>query len=401
MAKQSNKNGPWGSDGGPWGSSGNKAAGGKPSGDEPVTNGPEKPNAPEIERILRRGRQQLNRFKGPFNKPNKPGNNGSKKLPPNFQAFFDGSQPKNWIFTAGIIFLIWLASGFYIIDAKEEGVILRLGKFHRTSLPGLNYHFPYPIESLTKIPVTVVNVVEVGIRSANGRAGMRNIDEESLMLTGDENIVDINFEVQWKVSNARNFVFNVREPENTVRSVSESAMREVIGRTPIVSALAEGRQDVQENTQKLIQDVLNHYNAGIEIVALQLRRVDPPQAVIDAFRDVQTARADRERAQNEAKTYNNDIIPRARGEAQRIVLDAEAYRSQKIAAAEGQAQRFASIYEQYRNARDVTKKRLYLETMEEVLSGMNKVVIDKQVGGNGVLPILPLNELQKKQDKPQ
>ena len=215
------------------------------------------------------------------------------------------------------------------------------------------------------------------------------------MLTGDENIVDIDFEVQWKVREPSKFLFNIREPELTVKSVAESAMREVVGRTKIASVLTEGRASIEQDARGIMQTVLDSYDAGIDIVRLQMREVQPPSAVIDAFRDVQTARADRERARNEAETYRNDIIPRARGDAEKILQDAEAYQQQVVAKAQGEAGRFVSVYEKYKVSKDVTRRRLYLETMEELLKGMNKIIIDKKAGG-GVVPYLPLNELNKK-----
>ncbi|NDF12443.1 MAG: FtsH protease activity modulator HflK [Proteobacteria bacterium] len=292
----------------------------------------------------------------------------------------------------GIILFGWLASGFYIVDAKEEAVVMRFGKFHRSATPGLHYRFPFPVEKIIKIPVTTVNSVQVGLRTVGNT--YREVPQESLMLTGDENIVDISFEVQWRIDDVKNFVFKVRDPESTVKSVAESAMREVIGRTPIASALAEGKSVIQSEAQKLLQDTLDNYEAGIEIVALQLRKVDPPGAVIDSFRDVQTARADMERARNEAETYRNDILPRARGDAERILQDAEAYKNEVVARAQGESQRFLSVYDKYKDAKDVTKKRIYLETMEQVLSGMNKIVVDTS-SKSGVVPYLPLNDIKR------
>lgn len=213
------------------------------------------------------------------------------------------------------------------------------------------------------------------------------------MLTGDENIVDINFEVQWKIARAEEFLFNVRNPEETVKAVSESSMREVIGKTEIATVLAEGKLLVEQATKKLIQDTLNSYKAGVEVVSVNLLKVDPPAQVIDAFRDVQTARADLETSRNQAEAYRNDILPKARGEAEKMVLDSEAYKQEVIARARGEAARFASVFGEYRQARDATRKRMYLDTMEEILHGMQKVIID-QKQGSGVVPYLPLPQLK-------
>ncbi len=321
-----------------------------------------------------------------------------KKSKQKFDELFSGGGPNKAGMTviAGILFVVWLVSGFHMIDAKEEGVIMRFGAYHRSEAPGLNYRLPYPIERHIKVPVTVVNRLEVGMRSYSSRSGsVTEVPEESLMLTGDENIVDIHFEVQWKINDAKNFLFNVRDPEETVKSVAESAMREVIGKRPIADALAEGKFVIQQDAKDLLQKTLDNYGAGINIVTLQLRKVDPPAAVIDAFRDVQSARADKDRAKNEAETYRNDIIPRARGQAEQILQEAEAYKQQVIAKAEGEAQRFLSVYDKYRVAKDVTIRRLYLETMEEILSGMDKIIIDSDAKQSGVLPYLPLPAFEK------
>lgn len=350
-----------------------------------------------------------NKNNGPWGKPPQ-----SSPQPPDFEKLLKNAQKQfNQMFGGGFgggvrgfglmlagVFLLWLGSGFYVVDAKEQGIITRFGEYHRKAEPGLHYHFPYPIEKLVKVPVTVVNSIEIGARSVSARATSsvstaREVQQESLMLTGDENIVDITFEVQWRISDAQKFVFNVRDPEATVRSVAESAMREVIGRTPIAGALAEGKLKIQQESLKLLQDTLDSYGAGVEIVSLALRKVDPPQAVIDAFRDVQTARADMERARNEAETYRNDIIPRARGESEKIVQEAEAYKSEIVARSQGEASRFVAVYDQYKNAKDVTRKRIYLETMEEVMRGINKVLIDTKAGSSGVVPYLPLKELSR------
>ena len=219
---------------------------------------------------------------------------------------------------------------------------------------------------------------------------------ESLMLTGDENIVDINFVLLWQIKDAGQFLFNVRDPEPTVKAVAESVMREIIGKTPIVEATTEGRGAIELAAREQTQQILDDYGAGILVNQVQLQKVDPPSEVIDAFRDVQRAQADRERAQNEAEAFANDILPRARGEAERLLQEAQAYRQEVVARAEGDAQRFVSVYNEYVKAQDVTTRRIYLETMEDVLRDMNKVVIDSSASGAGVVPYLPLPELERR-----
>lgn len=326
-----------------------------------------------------------------------------RQLQERFKSIFPGGgggeSSRLIVLAIAVLVAFWFSTGIYKVEPEEQGVILRFGAFHRIADPGLNYHLPIPLERVLKVPVTRVERVEVGTRSSaanrTSAAGVRKIPEESLMLTGDENIVDIDFEVQWKVREPSKFLFNIREPEATVKSVAESAMREVVGRTKIASVLTEGRASIEQEARGIMQNVLDSYDAGIDIVRLQMREVQPPSAVIDAFRDVQTARADRERARNEAETYRNDIIPRARGDAQKILQDAEAYQQQVVAKAQGEAGRFISVYEKYKVSKDVTRRRLYLETMEELLKGMNKIIIDKKAGG-GIVPYLPLNELNRK-----
>jgi membrane protease subunit HflK len=264
--------------------------------------------------------------------------------------------------------------------------------------PGLNYHLPVPIETALTPSVTRVNRTEIGYRSGENSQGSNSatsqVPEEALMLTGDENIVDINFAVFWVVKDARAYLFNIRDPEMTVKSAAESAMREIIGETPIAAALAEGRGKIETDTEKLLQQLLNNYQSGIELTQVQLQRVDPPDPVIDAFRDVQRALADRARLRNEAESYRNDILPRARGDAVKIRQDAEAYRAEISNRAQGDADRFISVYNAYKASADVTAQRLYLETMEEILKNSNKVIIDKGVEGQGgVMPYLPLPSL--------
>jgi modulator of FtsH protease HflK len=371
MFWQSQGGGPWGTGprgGGPWGG-GNRGNGGGPS---PRGRGPQ---PPDFEELLRRGQDRFRRV-----------------LPGNFNT-------RTWIALVVIaVVVLWMLNGFYTVAADEVGVVLRFGAYNRTTQPGLNYHLPGPIEKALTPSVTRVNRTEIGYRSAEGPAtrgtATRQLPEEALMLTGDENIVDINFAVFWIIKDAKAYLFNIRRPDETVKSAAESAMREVIGETPIAQALAEGRGKIETDTHGLLQGILDAYGAGIEVTQVQLQRVDPPGPVIDAFRDVQRALADREKLRNQAEAYRNDIVPKARGAAAAIKQEAEAYRQEIIARSQGDANRFTSVYQAFKAAQDVTLQRLYLETMEEVLKNSNKVIIDKSAqGGSGVLPYLPLPAL--------
>lgn len=296
-----------------------------------------------------------------------------------------------------VILLVWGLSGFYRVQADELGVVLRFGKFQTQTSPGLNYHIPWPIESVLTPKVTTVNRVDVGMRaSVGGRrsSAIRDVPEESLMLTGDENIVDVDFSVFWLITNASNFLFNIEQPEATVKAVAESTMREIIGENNIQPILTGQRQKNEEQVKNLMQMTLDAYGAGIGITQVKLQKVDPPVAVIDAFRDVQAARADQERARNEANSYANRVVPEAQGEAVRIRRESEAYREQTVAEADGEASRFAAIYEEYRGAKGVTRQRIFLETLERVFGNNNKIIIDQKQGGSGVIPYLPLDQLR-------
>jgi len=293
---------------------------------------------------------------------------------------------------------LWLASGFYRVQPDEVGVVLRFGAYNRMTQPGLNYHLPSPIETALTPSVTRQNRMEIGYRTServtSRGGGSGQVPEEALMLTGDENIVDINFTVLWVVKDAKSYLFNIRNPEGTVKSAAESAMREIVGETPIAQALAEGRGKIESETQKLLQSILDSYGAGIEITLVQLQKVDPPNPVIESFRDVQRALADRERLRNEAEAYRNDILPRARGDAVKIQQDAEAYRAEIVNRSQGDADRFTAVYNAYKASEDVTAERLYLETMEEIFKNSNKVILDRSATGqSGVLPYLPLPSL--------
>jgi membrane protease subunit HflK len=293
----------------------------------------------------------------------------------------------------GVVVLFWLATGIYRVLPDEQGVVLRFGAYSETTGPGLHYHLPQPIESVLRPKVTRVNRTDVGMAIDPDSNTVQDIEGESLMLTGDENIIDVNLSVFWVVRDAKAYLFNIRNPELTVKAATESAVREVVGRTPIAAALAQGRAQIETGTQDLLQSILDSYGAGIQVTQVQLLRADPPQPVIESFRDVQRARTDMERLQNEAQAYAYDVVPRARGDATRVVQQAEAYRQQVVAQAQGDAQRFTQVYNAWKSAQDVTSERLYLETMEQILKNAKKVVLDRNAAGPGVLPFLPLDKL--------
>ncbi|MDA7695228.1 FtsH protease activity modulator HflK [Candidatus Pelagibacter sp.] len=344
------------------------------------------------------------------------GGNGSGKgpTPPDIDALIRDIQSKIKRFLPGgsssggkpigliliIIAFVWLASGLYRVGPDEQGVVLRFGKFVKTTQPGLHYHIPLPVETVQTPKVTKVNRIDIGFRSERDSGfsqggGVADVPQESLMLTGDENIVNIDFSVFWVIKDAGKFLFEIQDPEGTVKAAAETAMREVIAKSKIQPVLTEGRALIEVETQEIIQSILDEYNSGIQITQVQTQKADPPDQVIDAFRDVQAARADMERSKNEAEAYANDVIPRARGEAARIMQAAEAYKQKVVAQAEGEASRFISIYNEYAKAKEVTQERMYLETMEKVLADIDKVIIEKNAG-SGVVPYLPLPELGKK-----
>src|SRR5476651_2879722 len=366
---------PWsnqgGGGGGPWGSGGKG-----PWGSGPQSTGP---TPPDLEEILRRGQDNLRRVL--------PGGN---------------LGGKGFALLGLAAIALWGFSGFFRVEPDELGVVLRFGQDVREVQPGLNYHLPYPVESVLTPKALRVNKIDIGMRQVEDgrRSATREVPEESLMLTGDENIVDVNFSVLWKVkpTGVGEYLFNIQNPEGTVKAVAESAMREVVGRSEIQPILTGARQNVENAVQELMQRTLDHYGAGILVQQVQLQKVDPPAQVIDAFRDVQAARADLERAQNEAQTYANRVVPEARGRVAQILQAADAYKSQTVAEATGQTSRFGKIYDEYKKAPEVTRKRMYLETMERVMAGTDKIILDSNgQSGSGVVPYLPLNELRRPQ----
>jgi membrane protease subunit HflK len=305
--------------------------------------------------------------------------------------------PVWWVFV--LIGVLWLASGLYIVEPAEIGVVQRFGAYDRQTEPGLHYHLPYPIESVSVPKVTSVRRVEVGFRTI-GRTGAQSqyrlVPEESLMLTGDENIIDVQFIVQYIIKDAVHYLFNVFEPDQAVKNAAEAAMREVVGYNQIDSVLTTNKLDIQTNTRDLLQRIMDIYGAGILIQAVQLQDVQPPKEVIEAFKDVASAREDKSRFINESEAYKNDILPKARGQAAVLVNQATAYREQTIRRAKGEADRFLSVLKEYNKAKDVTRSRLYLDAMERVFANpeMDKIVISDEALAKAV-PYLPLNTTRR------
>ena len=371
---------PWsnqGGNGGPWGSGGGGGGGQGPWGRGGGGGGG--PTPPDLEDMIRKGQDRF------------------KKVVP---SGFGGKSGLAVIVILAI--LGWLVVSVpYQVRADERGVQLLFGRYVSQTSPGLNFWFPWPIGTVIKPQVTRVNRIDIGFQSganSRGQAQTRDIPQESLMLTGDENIIDIDFTVLWRISDAPSYIFNIRDPNETVKLTAESVMREIIARTDIQPALTEARNSIESEARDLLQETLDSYGAGVEITQIQLQKVDPPQLVVDAFNDVLRARQDQQRVRNEAEAYRNDIIPRARGEAERMIQEASAYREQQIATAQGEASRFLAVLRSYRLAPEVTAQRFFLETWEEFLGGANKVIIDNsgEGGGQGVVPYLPLNELQNR-----
>jgi membrane protease subunit HflK len=358
---------PWSNQGGGW-----KGGGGGPWGSGPSGGGQQ----PDLEELLKRSQDRL------------------KQVIPGSGV----PGPLIVLAAAALVAIVCFYAFTFRVNPDELGVVMRFGQFIRQEPPGLHFRWPYPIEEVRLPKVTRQNIIEIGMRTGGGRGfagGLRDVPEESLMLTGDENIVDVDFVVYWRIKDAAEYLFNIQNPEVTVKEVAESAMREIVGQSNIQPILTEARQKTEAAVQKLIQDTLDGYRAGIRIDQVQLQKVDPPAQVIDAFRDVQAARADKERLQNEANTYANRIVPEARGEADRILQGAEGYKQQTVAEASGQAARFLKIYDEYQKAPEVTRKRMFLETMERVMGGTDKIILDSK-GGQGVVPFLPLEQLQRK-----
>ena len=290
---------------------------------------------------------------------------------------------------AGIALVLWLLTGVYIVGPDEVGVVQTFGKYSRAAQSGLNYHFPYPIETVSTPKVTEVKRIEIGFRTV-GNKQYQTVERESLMLTGDENIVDAEMIVQYRIKDPVAYTFNFIEPELTVREASEASLRTVVGRHNIDEALTSGKFMIQEETKKLVQSILDKYNTGILVVAVQLQDVSPPEQVIAAFKDVASAKEDKNRMVNQAEGYRNDVIPKARGEAQARIREAEGYKQARIARAEGDVAKFSAILKEYRKAKGVTETRMYLETVEEVLQNKEKIIVPDGEGGGNLINLLNL-----------
>jgi len=320
----------------------------------------------------------------------------------NLQDKFKIGLPKKGVFSYIIILaiIVWLATGIFIIDPEEQGVIKRFGEVTEVVGPGPHYHLPTPIETVQIAPVTAVRRLEIGFRTIQlgPPAKYRRVLKESLMLTGDENIIDVQFIVQYRISDLENYLYSLTNPDVTVRSAAESAMREVIGDSSVTEALTVGKGIIEDTTAMLLQKTMNSYKGGIKIENVKLQDVHPPDAVKEAFKDVVSAREDREKMINDAEGYRNNLVPKARGEAAQLVNSAKAYAKEKVLVAIGESERFNLVYEEYKKAKDITRERILLETMASILPKVNKVIADKELGGN-VLPFLPigqsLNQLNK------
>jgi membrane protease subunit HflK len=364
--------GPWGSGPkGPWGSGPQQGGGAQP---------------PDLEDLLRRSQDKL--------KTVLPGGSFGGKV--------------GIVVALVVALFLWGISGFFVVQPGELGVVMRFGKYVRDAPAGWGYTWPYPVGAVQKVNIERINRIDVGMRIVDdARRGTtsRDVPEESLMLTGDENIVDVDFAVLWKIQpdrGAGKFLFNIQYPEGTVKAVAESAMREVVGRSNIQPILTGARQNIENAVQELMQKTLDEYQSGILITQVQMQKVDPPAQVIDSFRDVQAARADLERAQNEAQTYANRVVPEARGRAAQIIQNAEGYREQTVAEATGQTARFNQVYQEYAKAPQVTRQRMYLETMERLLGGTEKIILDSGTGtGQGIIPYLSLDQNRPRPAQPQ
>ena len=309
----------------------------------------------------------------------------------------DGLPKMRWWILGALV--VWMLSGIYIVQPDESGVVLRFGKYVRTENPGPHIHLPYPIETVYKPKVSQVRQTAVGYRaqSVGGvfqQGRVQAVNEESAMLTGDENIINVQFNIQYQIKpdGAVDYLFNVIQPDQVVKRAAEASMREVIGKTTLDSALTDGRVQIQNDVADLLQGILDRYQVGVQVVAVQMQDVQPPREVSDCFKDVASAREDKQRSINEAEAYRRDILPKAQGQAQEMINKAEAYKETRVREAEGEAQRFLSVLAEYEKAEDVTKKRMLYETFEDILSkpGMEKLVLPSDTGSR-VLPLLPLD----------
>jgi membrane protease subunit HflK len=369
--QQGSGGGPWGGGGGggPWGSGGGSGGGSPWSGRGGSGGGGGNP-PPDLEELLRRSQERLRRIM--------PGGFGS---------------PRSLYMLGAIILFFWGLSGVYVVQPDEQGVELMFGRYVRTTQPGPNFWFPAPVGAVLKPKVTQTNQLTIGFRGSPGN--IREVPQESHILSGDQNIVDIQFVVQWRISNAGDYLFNMRDPEATVKIAAESALREVVGSNPLTAVITNQRDQLAQQARELLQGIMDGYKAGVTILDLRIQKADPPKEVIDAFNDVQRAKQDAERLENEALAYRNDIIPRAKGDAARLVQNATAEKERLVKEAEGQAARFTAFYQTYVANKDITARRMYLEAMQEVLSKSEKIIMDSK-GGPGVVPYLPLPEIQRR-----
>jgi membrane protease subunit HflK len=372
--------------GGPWGGGGGNRGGGddddrnKGGGRRPG----EGPQIPEIDEIVRKGQEQLRVLMGGRGGGGR--NNGT------------GGGGGGFRFTRGTVVFgllgvvaLWLFTSLYTVKPEEQSVELFLGSYYKTGNPGLNFA-PWPLVSAEVVPVTREQIENIGTAGTRG-------NDSGLMLTTDENIVDLDFQVVWNINDPAKFLFNLRDPQTTIRAVSESAMREIIAASELAPILNRDRAQIADAAQILIQQTLDSYDAGMNVVRVNLDKADPPGAVIDAFRDVQAAEQERDRLERQGDAYANQVLAGARGEAAQLLEEAEGYRAQVVNEAEGEASRFVAVLGEYKNAPEVTRKRLYLETMEKVLGDVDKIILDESIsgtsGGQGVVPYLPLNELRR------
>ena len=364
-----------GNGGGPWGGGGSSGGGGG-GGQGPWGRGPSGmgggPRPPDIDDLIRKGQDRVKQMM--------PGGMGSSL---------------GLAILVLAVLIIWGATGFYRVNPGEQGVVLRFGQWinqEALSPPGLHYHWPYPIETAITPQVEQVRQIDVGFTRRAGSSAKSDVERESLMLTGDQNIIDIDFTVQWRIGNAGEFLFNIRDPQSTVKLAAESAMREVIGRTNIQLALSTEKEELAIKTRDTLQRILDDYKAGIDITAVNLQDVQPPKQVADAFEDVQRARQDLDTKVNQARAYERRVVNEAEGEAARIVAEAQGYRERSLKEAEGEAERFVSVFKAYQENPDVTRRRIYLETVQKVLQDTEKVILDTD--SQGVVPFFPLDRLR-------
>ncbi|MEW2914765.1 FtsH protease activity modulator HflK [Leisingera sp. JC11] len=374
-----------GNSGGPWGGGGSSGGGGGNRGNNGGGRKPEDPQIPEIDELVKKGQEQLRVLMG--GRGGSGGGRGGRGGP-------GGGAP---LFTKGTVGLaviagavLWGFASIYTVKPEEQSVELFLGEYSSTGQPGLNFA-PWPLVTKEVIPVRVEQTENIGSGARGSDAG--------LMLTGDENIIDVDFQVVWNISDPARFLFNLRDPRSTINAVSESAMREIIAQSELAPILNRDRGAITARLEELIQDTLDSYDSGVNIVRVNFDGADPPEPVKDAFREVQSAGQERDRLEKQADAYANRKLAGARGQAAQTLEEAEAYRARVVNEAQGEASRFTAVLEEYQKAPEVTRKRLYLETMEEVLSRVDKIILDENAGGEGqgVVPYLPLNELRKPQ----